>query len=53
MSGPGNQTTLLNTVTLNEFVDLVEKEFLTTQEMVPVGKAEALFISADMAAHTG
>lgn len=45
-------TTLLNTVTLSEFTDLVAKEFAMTQQMVsPVAKK--LFIMDDMSANTG
>lgn len=46
------QTTLLNTVTLSEFTDLVEKDFIMYQNMVkPV--AQQIFISDTMAANTG
>ena len=48
---PGS-TTLLNTVTLSEFTDLVEKDFVETQKMItPV--AEQMYIRENMAAHTG
>ena len=46
------RTNLLNTVTLSEFTDLVEKDFITFQQMVkPV--AAQLFIERSMEAHTG
>jgi len=46
------QTTLLNTVTLSEFTDLVEKSFITYNKKVTPASQE-LFINQDMAAHTG
>jgi len=50
----GLQTTgLLNTVTLSEFTDLVEKEFALNQEMVTTGNAQRLFILDDITDHTG
>lgn len=45
-------TTLLNTVTLSEFTDLVEKEFVLTQQMVQPA-AQQLFITDDITANTG
>jgi hypothetical protein len=46
------QTTLLNSVTLSEFTDLVEKDFITYQKMVsPV--AQQIFITDSMPANTG
>lgn len=45
-------TTLLNTVTLSEFTDLVAKEFSLTQQMV-TPMAQKIFIYDDMAANTG
>lgn len=48
----GNQATLLNTVTLSQFTDLVVKDFVESQKMVePV--AQQVYIYDDMAAHTG
>lgn len=44
---------LLNTVSLPEFTDLVEKEFALNQEMVSVGAAQSLFITEDISMHTG
>ena len=49
-SGP---TTLLNTVTLSEFVDLTRREWSLNQEMVSVGNAKQLFITSDETANTG
>ena len=46
------QATLLNTVTLNEFTDLVEKSFLPLMEQIkPMSKQ--IYIEEDLAAHTG
>lgn len=50
----GNQTAgQLNTVTLPEFTDLVEKEFALSQQMVDTGVARSLFIVDDITANTG
>ena len=48
----GSPTSLLNTVTLSEFTDLVEKQFVQTQQLVKPN-AQQLFIYEDMADHTG
>lgn len=48
----GSSTTLLNTVTLSEFTDLVEKEFSMVSGLVEPMAAQ-LFISDDLSAHTG
>lgn len=47
------EVTLLNTVSLDEFTDLVTREFSMVQEMVETGIAQALFIRDDIASHTG
>ena len=48
----GLQTTLLNTVTLSEFVDIERKEFVFVQQLVkPV--AQQLFITDNIESHTG
>jgi len=48
----GFPTSLLNTVTLSEFTDLVDKKFIQTQMMVPE-VARKLFIYNNLAEHTG
>lgn len=49
MSGP---TSLLNTITLPEFTDLLERNFVAVQNTVkPV--AQQMFITDDMSEHTG
>lgn len=45
-------TTLLSTVTLPEFTDLVEKDFVMTQQLI-VPVAEQIFIYSDESANTG
>jgi len=45
-------TTLLNTVTLPEFTDLVRREWLETPNLVPYN-ASKIFIEENLAAHTG
>lgn len=45
-------TTLINTISLPEFTDLVEKEFVITQQFVKPF-AQQMYISDDMAANTG
>lgn len=50
----GNQTLgLLNTVTLPEFTDLIEKTFAMSDQMVETGRAQSLFIFDDITANTG
>ena len=50
----GNQTSgQLNTVTLPEFTDLVEKKFAMASQMVETGLAQSLFIFDDISANTG
>lgn len=46
------QTTLLNTVTLSEFTDLVRRNFVELQKMVPMNAAK-LYIQDDLSAHSG
>ena len=49
---PGSSTTLLNTITLSEFTDLVEKTFSDVSQL-PEENAQQLFIRDDLSAHTG
>lgn len=50
----GNTTVgQLNTVTLPEFTDLIEKQFAMSQQMVDTGRARSLFITDDITANTG
>jgi len=48
----GSSTTLLNTITLPEFTDLVEKEFVQFNQMVEP-MAQQLFITDNLTEHTG
>ena len=52
MAGPGNSTSWLNSVSLSEFIDLVEKDFSIFGKMVE-SVAQQLFIFDNLEAHTG
>ena len=43
----------LNTVSISEFTDLVNRNWIIHNDMVKVGPAKSLYIAEDMANHTG
>jgi hypothetical protein len=52
MAGPGNQATLLNTITLPEFTDLVRRNWVMEQKDI-YRNAQQLFITQDIGSGNG
>lgn len=52
MAGPGNESTLLSTITEPEFTDLVRRNWVAVQEFIPK-RAKALFVTDSIGSGQG